>query len=113
MDDVERFWAEEAEEPPRPAPRTGHRASRHRTRLPAPVVACAWGPIALTLFGAPPAGLAIGVVTALGWALWRVWPRLGDLGAGTTWSVLGEVHRGLSTHRRPAGDRREHGPDGR
>ncbi len=73
-DDVQRFWAEEAEEPPRAAPSApSHRkrASRDPADLPAAVVAGAWITIVLVLFGAPAAGLAVGVATALGWALWR------------------------------------------
>jgi hypothetical protein len=83
-DDVQRFWAEEVEEPPRaapPAPKHGERASRDPADLPAAVVAGAWITIMLVLFGAPAAGLAIGVATALGWALWRGWPQLSGQGA--------------------------------
>ena len=99
-DDVERFWAEEAEEPPRPAPLS----PRDLADLPALVVAGAWGAILLVLLGALAASLAVGVATALGWALWRYWPRLSQADA-TTWSVLHEVDRGLQAARRPA-DRR-------
>ncbi len=71
-DDVQRFWAEEVEEPPRaasPAPSPRKRASRDVADLPAAVVAGAWSTIMLVLFGAPVAGLAIGVATALGWGV--------------------------------------------
>jgi hypothetical protein len=97
-DDVERFWAEEAEEPPRPAPLS----PRDPADLPALVVAGAWGAILLVLFGALAAGLAVGAATALGWALWRYWPHLSRPDPTTTWSVLHEVDRGLQAARRPA-----------
>ncbi len=86
-DDVQRFWADEVEEPPRatpPAPNHRKRASRDPADLPAAVVAGAWITIVLILFGAPAAGLAIAVATALGWALWRSWPQLSARGAPKT-----------------------------
>ena len=86
-DDVQRFWAEEVEEPPRAAPPApSHRkwASRDPADLPAAVVAGAWITLMLVIFGAPAAGLAVGVATALGWALWRGWPQLSRQGAPKT-----------------------------
>ena len=83
-DDVQRFWAEEVEEPPRRAPWApsfGEPAPRNVEALPAGVVAGAWITILLVLFGAPVAGLAVGVATALGWALWHRWPRPSRQGA--------------------------------
>jgi hypothetical protein len=89
-DDVQRFWAEEVDEPPRaapPAPSRRRRPSRDPADLPAAVVAGVWITILLTLVGALVAALAIGVATALGWALWRVWPQLGRQGApDTSWN---------------------------
>jgi hypothetical protein len=78
-DDVQRFWAEEVEEPPRaalPVPNHGKRASRDPADLPAAVVAGAPKRISMMVIQAPAAGLAVGVATALGWALWRSWPQL-------------------------------------
>lgn len=83
-DDVQRFWAAEVDEPPPAAPRApGHtrpsrrnRAFRDPADLPVAVVAGAWITIILIIFGAPAAGLALAVATALGWALWRSWPQL-------------------------------------
>ena len=95
-DDVERFWAEESEEPPRPAPLP--RTPREPADLPTLVVAGAWGAILLVLFGALTASLAVGVATALGWALWRYWPRLGQADT-TTWAVLHEVREGVEAWR--------------
>jgi hypothetical protein len=86
-DDVQRFWAEEVEEPPRaapPAPSHRNRASRDPADLPAAVVAGAWITVMLVLFGAAVAGLAVGVATALGWALWRSWPQSSARGAPRT-----------------------------
>lgn len=86
-DDVQRFWAAEVEEPPRAAPSAPSRRtrlSRDPADLPAAVVAGAWITIMLVLFGAPAAGLAVGVATALGWALWRNWPQLSRQGAPKT-----------------------------
>ncbi|MGY1643022.1 DUF3040 domain-containing protein [Geodermatophilus sp. SYSU D00703] len=107
-DDVERFWAVDAEEPPRSTLRPRRRARRNRADPPALVVAAVGAAILLVLFGAPTAGLAVGVATAVGWWVWRYWPRLGELGSATAWSVIGEVHRGSSAARRPergAGER--------
>ena len=81
-DDVQRFWAEEAEEPPLPdAEPHGSGASRDEADLPVAVVAGAWITITLVLFGAMVAGLAVGLATGLGWALWHYWPRLREQGA--------------------------------
>jgi len=80
-DDVQRFWAEEAREPPLPTPGRTTRVSRDETDLPVAVVAGSWITITLILLGAVLAGLAVGLATGLGWALWRVWPRLGEPGA--------------------------------
>ena len=81
-DDIERFYAAEAEEPVLPAPHPARRR-RHDTHgvddLPAAVVAGLWGAILLVLFGAVVVGLAIGAATALGWLLWRCWPSLRGL----------------------------------
>jgi len=100
-DDVQRFWAAEVEEPPRvvpPAPRHGRRASRDLADLPAAVVAGAWITVMLVLFGAVAAGLAVGVATALGWALWRNRPQPSRQGAPGTAPDGG----GDRTVRRPA-----------
>ena len=63
-DDVQRFWAEEAEEPPLPVPsdRLGRGgAVRDEGILPLAVVAGVWITIALVLFGVMAvAGLAVG-----------------------------------------------------
>ena len=77
------------------------RAPRDLTDPPALVVAGAWGALLLVLLGALAAGLTVGAVTALGWALWRYWPRLGRTGTTTIRSVLQEVDRGLLAARRP------------
>jgi hypothetical protein len=83
-DDVQRFWAEEAEEPALPAPGRTNWASRNEADLPITVVAGAWITITLVLFGAMIAGLAVGLATGLGWALWHYWPRLSEQGAPCT-----------------------------
>ena len=44
--------------------------------MPAAVAAGCWITIMLVLFGAVTVGLAVGGGTALGWLLWRYWPRL-------------------------------------
>ena len=92
---------EPAEDPARPAPPLPGRAPRDLTDPPALVVAGAWGAILLVLFGAVAAGLAVGVAAALGWALWRGWPRPGRPGPTTARSVWREVDRGLQAARRP------------
>ena len=80
-DDVQRFWAEVAEEPPLPARHRTTRASRDGGELPRAVIAGAWITIMLVIFGAVVAGLAVGLATGLGWALWHYWPRLSEQGA--------------------------------
>jgi hypothetical protein len=102
-DDVERFWAEEAEEPPRPALLPRRRPLGDPADLPTLVVAGAWGAILLVLFGALAAGLAVGAAAALGWALWRCRPHLSRSDPSTTSarSVRHEVDRGLQAARRP------------
>jgi hypothetical protein len=81
-DDVLRFWAEEVEEPPWAALSRTERSSRDQGDLPLAVVAGTWITVALVLFGAMIAALTVGVVTALGWALWHNWPRLSGLCTG-------------------------------
>jgi hypothetical protein len=100
-DDVERFWAEEVEEPPLPAMLLRRGTPRDPADLPALVVAGVWGAI-LIIFGALVAGLAVAVATALGWALWHHWPRLGGMRSASAWWVFGEMQRGSSTARRRA-----------
>ena len=73
-DDVERFWAEEAVEPPRPVP-VGRPAPRDPADPPALVVAGVWAAILLVIFGVVAVGLAVGAASALGWALWHRWPQ--------------------------------------
>ena len=68
-EDIQLFWAEEAEEPPRLAPLVW--AARDQEDLPVAVVAGAAVTILLLLFGAALAALTVAVVTALGWALWH------------------------------------------
>jgi hypothetical protein len=83
-DDVQRFWAEEAEEPSRvapPVPNRRRRSSRDRAVLQVAVVVGARLTVVLLLFGALVAGLAVGVATALAWALGRSWPQLREQGA--------------------------------
>jgi hypothetical protein len=68
-DDVQRFWAEEADEPPLPevaAPVPG-------SDVPSGVVVGVSSTILLLLFGAAVAALAIATATAVGWAVWRHW----------------------------------------
>jgi hypothetical protein len=74
-DDVQRFWAEEAEEPARPEPG----------------VAAAWGvvgvriAIVLVLLGAPSAGLTVAIAVVLGWAVSR--RRRPSSGTGDVYSL--------------------------
>ena len=70
-DELLGFWAEEVEEPPRAAPGRSKGSARDQADLPVAVVAGTWITIALILFGAMIAALTVGVVTALGWALWH------------------------------------------
>jgi hypothetical protein len=74
-DDVLRFWAEEAEEPPLATP-GAERSASDEAELPIAVVAGTWIAITLMLFGVMSAALAVGLTTALAWALWHNWPRL-------------------------------------
>jgi hypothetical protein len=74
-DDVLRFWAEEAAEPPLATP-SAEGSSSDEDELPIAVVAGSWITITLILFGVMSAALAVGLMTALAWALWHNWPRL-------------------------------------
>ncbi len=92
-DDVRRFWAEEVEEPSpaaRRAPGRG-RASRDRAVLQVAVVVGSRITVVLLLWGALVPGLAVGLATALGWALSHSWPRLSGQGApGTLHTEIGQ-----------------------
>jgi hypothetical protein len=100
-DDIERFWAEDAVEPPRSVP-VARPAPRTLADPALLVVAGVSIVIILVLVGAPVVGVAVGVAAALGWWLWHYWPRLGELGSATAWPVFGEVHPGSWATRRPA-----------
>jgi hypothetical protein len=79
LDDIERFYAVEAEEPAlpgRPATQRRPRDVRGVDDMPAAVVAGTWIAIFLILFGVVAGGFAVGAATALGWLLWRHWPVL-------------------------------------
>ncbi len=80
-DDIERHYAIDGVEPVPPAQGSSDRPGPDD--LPAAVVAGTWITILLVLLGAPTAGFATGGVTALGWALWRLWPRPRSTGAST------------------------------
>jgi hypothetical protein len=77
--DVERFWEENAPEPPA----AGRSADIPRTLRPrklddAPlrlILSC-WAAIFLGFFGAHAVGLALAAGAALGLAMWRYWPLL-------------------------------------
>jgi hypothetical protein len=77
-EDIQRYYDAEAEEPARFG---RHRSSRGGPDargiddLPAAVVAGVWITIFLVIFGESGAALAVAGATALGWALWRWWPR--------------------------------------
>jgi hypothetical protein len=94
-DDVQRFWAETAEEPAadrRAAAFMRARARREQGDAPPWVVGGAWIAIFLVLFGAVVAGLALGAAAMAGWALWRYWPELTERGArSVTLPVTGEM----------------------
>ncbi len=106
-DDVRWSWAAEVEEPPPaalPAPSRRTRVSRDPADLPVAVVAAAWITIMLLLFGAPVAGLVLGVATALGWALWHHRPQPGRQDAPETSLDENRTARGPADergHRRP------------
>lgn len=84
--DVERFWAEDAEEPrvagrsadtPRePTPPKPSR--RELDDAPLLLIGGFWAAVFLVLFGAAAAGLTLATATALGLSLWRYWPLLRD-----------------------------------
>jgi hypothetical protein len=81
-DDIERFWADEAEEPERPGVRSPQREE------PGSEPTALWGvigvriAIVLVLLGAPLAGLALAGSVAVGWAVSRGrrrWRRARDV----------------------------------
>src|SRR3712207_2540980 len=104
--DIERLWAEDAVGSSRPVPVT-RPAPPDPGDPPVLVVAGVVGAFLLILLGAPVAGLWVGAVTALGWALWRLVPRRGRAHTTPAWSVLEEVNRGLQVARRPASASRQ------
>lgn len=77
-DDVHGFWVPEAEEPPRFSSSGFSRGGvwHDQGELPVVLAAGVWLAVAVVLFGAVLAGLAIAAATAVGWALWRNWARL-------------------------------------
>ena len=82
--DVQRFWAEEVEEPARaapPAPNRRGRSWRDRAVLQVAVVVGTRITVVLLLLGALVPGLAVGVATALAWALGHSWPQPSGHGA--------------------------------
>jgi hypothetical protein len=86
-DDVQRFWAEEVEEPSRGAPSAPNRRGRSwrgRAVLQVAVVVGARITVVLLLLGALVPGLVVGVGTALGWALRHSWPTPAGQGAPDT-----------------------------
>jgi hypothetical protein len=99
--DIERLWAEDAAESPRPVPVT-RPAPPDPADPPVLVVAGVVGAFLLVLLGALVAGLTVGAATALGWALWRSVPRRRRAHTTSARSVLEEVNRGLQAARRPA-----------
>jgi hypothetical protein len=103
--DIERLWAEDAVESPRPVP-VARPAPPDPADPPVLVVAGVVGAVLLILLGALVAGLSVGVATALGWALWRYSPRRGRAHTTAAWSVLEEINRGLQAGRRPASESR-------
>jgi hypothetical protein len=73
-DDVVRYWAEDAEEPPRDAPLSPAyelTTPQDEDALPLAVIVGARFAVLLVLIGLVPAGVALGVLTWLGWAIWR------------------------------------------
>jgi len=78
-DDIQRFWAETADEPAavrRAAAALRKQMRRERGELPAWVGIATWVAIFTVLFGAVATGLALGAATFVGWGLWRYWPQL-------------------------------------
>ncbi|WP_448624943.1 hypothetical protein [Geodermatophilus sp. URMC 64] len=76
-DDVERFWAEDAQEPARPGRRANVRqraVPRELDDAPVAVIGGVWGAIFLVLFDAQVAGLVVAAAAALGLAVWRYSP---------------------------------------
>ena len=78
-DDVQLFWPVEAEEPPR-FESSGFSSGwiwHDQDDLPVALAAGVWLAVALILFGAVLAGLAVVAVIAVGWALWHhgLWVR--------------------------------------
>jgi hypothetical protein len=72
-DDDRVLWPVEAHEPPRfQSGFAGGWVPHAQEDLPVTLAAGVWIAVALVLFGAVLAGLAVAAVTAAGWALWRV-----------------------------------------
>lgn len=77
-EEFERLYDLDGVEPPRLDPAIGERGDGGIPGvddMPVVVVAGSWAAIFLVLFGLVPAVLAVGGVTALMWAFWRVRSR--------------------------------------
>ena len=99
LEDLERCYVMEAEEPDRPG-RVPRRSARRSDRPPGfrVVTALACVSLALVLVGVPAAGCAVALATAIGWLFWRLWAhRADDVSA---WSVPGR-HGHDGSDRRP------------
>ena len=81
-DDVQRLWADEAEEPRARAAGPRRPSPRSLDDAPFPLFGGLWAAILLVLLGATGAGLAVAGAAALGLALWRYWPLIWP---GPTW----------------------------
>lgn len=94
LDDIERLWAVEAEEPFRVRTYVALQRTPDPPGLedmPAVAAAGVWITIMLVLFGAALAGLAVASATALGWLLWRSWPQLARTGTAAASPMSGQV----------------------
>lgn len=105
LDDIERLWAVEAEEPVRVRTYVALQRTPDPAGLedmPAAAAAGVWIMVMLVLFGAASAGLAVGGATALGWLLWRSWPQLASTGTAAAPRLGGQVGNEGEVTRRSA-----------
>jgi hypothetical protein len=82
LEELERRYATEAQEPPR----SSHATGRSRPRASRPpgfrvVLPLACGVVVLVVVGVPQAALALALATAIGWAFWRLWSLRPDDGS--------------------------------
>jgi ferric-dicitrate binding protein FerR (iron transport regulator) len=102
LEELERCYVTEAEEPV-PSGRATRRSARRPNRPPGfrAVLVLGCVSVALIFAGAPAAGLALALATAIGWLFWRVWSHRTADGSIPTPAANGDGDQESESYRRP------------